>query len=143
MNIRIDFPITRSAVRLISLQDKDLIESLTFAYTFAYTSVMVTVQANGFDWDQGNRSKCQKHGLSIAAIESLFTRPIAIFPDERHSRKEKRYRAVGQTSAGRYVFIVFTLRRKESGVLIRPISARYMHKKEVTAYEKENPDLQE
>ncbi len=27
--------------------------------------------------------------------------------------------------------------------IIRPISARYMHKKEITAYEKENPDIQE
>jgi len=26
-------------------------------------------------------------------------------------------------------------------LLIRPISARYMHKKEIEAYEKENPDL--
>ncbi len=27
--------------------------------------------------------------------------------------------------------------------IIRPTSARYMHKKEITAYEKENPDIQE
>jgi len=39
------------------------------------------------------------------------------------------------------VFIVFTLRRKGDELLIRPISARYMHKKEIDAYEKENPDL--
>jgi hypothetical protein len=42
---------------------------------------------------------------------------------------------------GRGVFIVFTLRRKGDEVLIRPISARYMHKKEIEAYEEENPDL--
>ena len=30
----------------------------------------------------------------------------------------------------------------ENDVLIRPISARYMHAKEVRAYEKENPGLQ-
>jgi uncharacterized protein len=41
------------------------------------------------------------------------------------------------------VFIVFTFRRKGDEVLIRPISARYMHRKEVEAYEKENPDLQD
>jgi hypothetical protein len=39
------------------------------------------------------------------------------------------------------VFIVFTLRRKGEEALIRPISARYMHKKEIEAYEKENPEL--
>jgi hypothetical protein len=29
---------------------------------------------DGFDWDDGNRSKCQKHGMSIAEIEALFLR---------------------------------------------------------------------
>jgi uncharacterized DUF497 family protein len=42
---------------------------------------------------------------------------------------------------GRGVFIIFTLRRRGDEVLIRPISARYMHKKETETYEKENPDL--
>jgi uncharacterized DUF497 family protein len=36
----------------------------------------------GFDWDVGNRTKCKKHGLSIAEIESLFNRPIIILPDK-------------------------------------------------------------
>ena len=45
----------------------------------------MTVQANGFDWDKGNRAKCEKHGLSTSVIESLFTRPIAILPDAAHS----------------------------------------------------------
>jgi hypothetical protein len=39
------------------------------------------------------------------------------------------------------VFIVFTLRRKGEELLIPPIGARHMHKKEIDAYEKENPDL--
>ena len=37
------------------------------------------------------------------------------------------------------MFIVFTLRRKGDELLIRPIGAPYMHKKEIDAYEKENP----
>jgi uncharacterized DUF497 family protein len=40
-------------------------------------------------------------------------------------------------------FIVFTLRRTGDEVLIRPASARYMHKKEMETYEKENTDIQE
>src|SRR5260370_28929712 len=28
----------------------------------------------GFDWDEGNRSKCQKHGVSRAVIESMFSK---------------------------------------------------------------------
>lgn len=101
----------------------------------------MTLHANGFEWDKGNRAKCEKHGLSVSAIESLFTRPLAILPDSAHSHSERRFRAIGRTEKGRGVFIVFTLRRKGDEVLIRPISARYMHKKEIEAYEKENPDL--
>jgi uncharacterized DUF497 family protein len=37
--------------------------------------------------------------------------------------------------------MIFTLRRKGEEVLIRPIGARYMHKREIETYEKENPDL--
>jgi uncharacterized DUF497 family protein len=36
---------------------------------------------------------------------------------------------------------VFTERDRGDGVLIRPISARYMHKKEVESYEKTYPDV--
>lgn len=68
---------------------------------------------------------------------------VAILPDTAHSTRETRYRAVGKTEEGRAVFIVFTLRRRGKEVLVRPISARYMHAKEVRAYEKENPQLQQ
>jgi uncharacterized DUF497 family protein len=103
----------------------------------------MALHANGFDWDKGNRGKCEKHGLSVSVIEGLFARPLAIFPDAAHSQSERRFRAIGRTAKGRGVFIVFTLRRKRDEVLIRPVSARYMHKKEIEAYEKENPYIQE
>jgi uncharacterized protein len=96
------------------------------------------LQFHGFDWDRGNRAKCQKHGLSVALIEGLFARPLAIVPSAADSREESRFCAVGQTGSGRRVFLVFTLRRKGDKQLIRPISARYMHKKEIESYEKEN-----
>jgi uncharacterized DUF497 family protein len=104
------------------------------------------LQFDGFDWDRGNRAKCQKHGLSIALIESLFARPLAIIPNAPDSHEERRLCAVGQTANGRRVFLVFTLRRKGDKhrgdeQLIRPISARYMHNKEVESYEKENPGV--
>ena len=53
------------------------------------------LQANGFDWDRGNRGKCEKHGLSVSVIEGLFTRPLAILPDAAHSQPENRFRARG------------------------------------------------
>jgi uncharacterized DUF497 family protein len=96
------------------------------------------LQFDTFDWDRGNRTKCQKHGLSIALIESLFARPLAIIPSATGSGEESRFCAVGRAGNGRKVFLVFTLRRKGDKQLIRPISARYMHRKEIESYEKEN-----
>jgi uncharacterized DUF497 family protein len=55
----------------------------------------------GFDWDVGNRTKCKKHGLSIAEIESLFNRPIIILPDKENPQGERRFRAIGTTEKGR------------------------------------------
>jgi uncharacterized protein len=48
---------------------------------------------------------------------------------------EPRMRAIGKRQAGRYVFLVFMLRDSVAVVMLRPISARYMHKKEVDHYE--------
>ena len=30
------------------------------------------MDADGFDWDAGNRDKCQKHGVARAEIEALL-----------------------------------------------------------------------
>ena len=91
----------------------------------------------GFDWDGGNREKCQKHGVSTAVIESLFRGPIAVFPDPAHSAREERFKAIGGAEDGRGVLIVFTLRVHEGQTLIRPISARYIRRKESEYYEEE------
>ena len=90
----------------------------------------------GFDWDEGNIGKCQKHGVSRREIEdALNSRPV-VAPDLRHSGTEQRFIAVQRNAEGRPMFIAFTYRQVADGVLIRPVSARYMHKKEAAAYEK-------
>ena len=94
------------------------------------------MEFSGFDWDAANRTKCQKHGVTIAVIESLFLRGVMILPDIEHSQREFRFRAIGHTEQDRAVFVVFTMRRRAAERFIRPISARYMHKKEVEHYEK-------
>jgi uncharacterized DUF497 family protein len=90
---------------------------------------MMTRHANGFDWDHGNRATCEKHGLSVATIEDLYARPLAVLPDEAHSQREKRFRAVRHTDKGRRVFIVFTFRRNGDDVL-DPTHQRSMHAQE-------------
>lgn len=91
----------------------------------------------GFEWDLGNRQKCEKHGVSIAEIEELFGGAVAVQPDPAHSTGEERFKAIGQTAAGRHVFVAFAIRPRGEIRLIRPISARYMHRKEIEHYEAE------
>jgi uncharacterized DUF497 family protein len=97
----------------------------------------MALRVAGFEWDKGNRNKCQRHGVSLETIERLFQRPLAVFPDPEHSGTEERFKAIGRTDDGSGVLIVFTLRGEEEDTFIRPISARYMHRKEVEHYEKE------
>jgi uncharacterized DUF497 family protein len=96
----------------------------------------------GFDWDDGNRDKCRKHGVSIEEIEAAFSRPVILLPDKENPQGEPRMKAIGTTPGGRSVFVVFAWRHVHAGgALLRPISARYMHRKEVESYEKAYPDL--
>jgi uncharacterized DUF497 family protein len=99
--------------------------------------------ATGFDWNYGNRDKCQSHGVSIAEIESIFRESIALLPDPRHSKAKERFKAIGRSAAGRHILVVFTLRKRGDAVLIRPISARYMHGKEIKHYEKQKKEIEE
>ena len=87
----------------------------------------------GFDWDDGNWPKCGKHGVSRAEIEEVFTGAPAVLADPFPA--EARMRAIGKSAAGRYLFVVFMLREIEGQTKLRPISARYMHGKEIAYYE--------
>jgi len=97
----------------------------------------------GFNWDAGNRKKCQKHGLKIDEIETAFRAPMRVFPDPAHSGLETRYLGIGKTAAGRHILIAFTYRSLEQQRFIRPISARFMHSKEITHYEAQSQEPRE
>jgi hypothetical protein len=92
---------------------------------------------SGFEWDDGNWPKCGRHGLTREEIEAVFEFGPAVYPDPAHSREEERMLAIGTTKTGRWVLVAFTLRRQGGETLIRPISARYMHKREVEHYERQ------
>ena len=92
----------------------------------------------GFNWDDGNLSKCEKHGATRASIEWALEGEITLFDDPYDSDIEKRFRAIGKDESGRHVFIVFSISHSGNKRLIRPISARYMHKKEIESYERQN-----
>ena len=90
-----------------------------------------------FEWDEGNWPKCGKHGVSREEIEQVLFSTPAVMPGP--CLDESRLRAIGKTHAGRYVFLVFLLLETRTNTKIntklRPISARYMHQKEIDHYE--------
>ena len=104
--------------------------------------VQVKEAITGFDWDDGNRSKCLKHGVSTEEVESLFLRPIMILPDEAHSAAEARFKAVGKTAAGRqFSWSLLSARNRST---LRPVHQRPLYAQERSEhYEKENPNRQE
>ena len=50
--------------------------------------------------------------------------------------------AIGMVGSGRHIFVVFTLRQHGSRTLLRPISARYMHQREIAIYDQARARLQ-
>jgi len=97
---------------------------------------------SGFEWDDGNRRHCQKHGLSPKQIEHFLQRDnLLVTPDVLHAQQEERYLAIGRARTGKPMMVVFTIRIADSTMRIRPISARYMHEKEARKYEEESAKI--
>lgn len=90
-------------------------------------------QCEGFEWDKGNKEKnLESHRVASSECEEIFfNQPLIVADDEGHSISETRYYALGQTVAGRKLFVVFTIRKNQ----IRVISARDMSRKERKIYQ--------
>ena len=86
------------------------------------------VKLTGFEWDKGNRSKNRlKHNVEASECEEVFfNKPIIIFPDEKHSVLEKRYKVIGISTNGRKLSLAITIRNNR----IRVIMARNQSRKE-------------
>ncbi len=88
----------------------------------------------GFDWDEGNARKNDKHGVSKAEVEQVFlNKPLLLTGDRKHSQRQRRSHALGRTDMDRRLHVTFT--ERGNGTLIRPISARPMSRKERAVYE--------
>jgi uncharacterized DUF497 family protein len=88
--------------------------------------------ASGFQWDAGNAEKnWRSHPVRTSECEQVFfNQPLIVAADVAHSAEEERFFVLGQSDAGRELFLVFTLR----GDLIRVISARDMSRNERKVY---------
>ncbi len=85
----------------------------------------------GFEWDEHNTIKIwTKHQVAPVECEQVFFSNPFVVSGTKWSFDGQRFYALGQTGAGRQLFVVFTLRRE----LIRVISARDMSRKERKVY---------
>lgn len=86
----------------------------------------------GFEWDEANTAKnWERHGVTPEEAEDVFfNEPLVVRSDVQHSKREKRFYALGRTDVGRYLFVAFTIR----GSLVRVISVRDMNRRERSAY---------
>jgi uncharacterized protein len=89
-------------------------------------------KCKGFEWDEGNSNKnWHLHRVIDAECEEVFFNlPLIISFDAGHSKREKRFFALGRTENNRRLFVAFTIRQD----LIRVISARDMTKRELRKY---------
>ncbi|MBU0501939.1 MAG: BrnT family toxin [Candidatus Margulisbacteria bacterium] len=62
--------------------------------------------------------------------EIFFNEPLVV-PDDKHSKMEQRFYALGRTNQDRLLFVVYTIRSNK----IRVISARDMNKRERGCYQ--------
>lgn len=87
-----------------------------------------------FEWDEGNREKPKKHGLTPEEVEeTFFDDQKKQFADWEHSTiEEERITLLGKTKKGRLLNVTYTIRSNK----IRVITARPINRKEVPLYEK-------
>ena len=89
--------------------------------------------SENFDWDDGNRHKNLKHGISCEEVESLFRQDRYIFAGRISEPAHPEWRGLilGRGDSGRALTLIFTRR----GERLRPISCRPMREGERRFYE--------
>jgi hypothetical protein len=86
-------------------------------------------QLAGFEWDVHNVGHIATHEVSPAEAEEVVSLRHVIIPAAPKSG-EKRWKLLGTTEAGRYLVVVFTIRRRR----FRTVTAYPMNRVERSAY---------
>ena len=73
-----------------------------------------------------------RHGIDFGEIEELFRHPHVILRGSLDQYGERRHISLGQTAAGRYLFVVYIAVRKDA--LAKVITARDMMDRERRYY---------
>lgn len=84
-----------------------------------------------FDWDEANREKSLKHGVTWQEAEECFLNRHFVFESKKEALAERRWLLLGESIGRKKLAVVFTLRADKA----RVISARPMSRKERRFYE--------
>ena len=83
----------------------------------------------GFDWDSANQEHILRHGVIPEEVEDVASRKNVVLT-ANSVKREKRWKLLGKTSAGRYLVVIFTVRRKR----FRAVTAYDMNATERKTY---------
>jgi uncharacterized DUF497 family protein len=89
----------------------------------------LTEGIEGFDWDPANVAHVLRHAVTPFEVEEVVSRPhISIAT--RTVNGGERWKLFGKTESGRYLVVVFTIRRKQ----FRAVTAYQMNATERRKY---------
>jgi uncharacterized DUF497 family protein len=83
----------------------------------------------GFEWDAANVGHLLRHSVSPSEVEETAGRSYVIIP-AKVINGEKRWKLFGKTVSGRYLVVVFTIRRRR----FRAVTAYEMNASERRNY---------
>jgi uncharacterized DUF497 family protein len=83
----------------------------------------------GFDWDSANIGHIVRHLVTPFEVEEVTVGKYVVITAKTVER-EKRWKLFGKTISGRYLVVVFTIRRK----LFRTVTAYQMNTAERSQY---------
>jgi uncharacterized protein len=89
----------------------------------------LTGAIEGFDWDAANVGHILRHAVTPFEVEEAVSRRHITFAATT-VEGEKRWKLFGKTESGRYLVVVFTIRRKR----FRTVTAYQMNASERRKY---------
>jgi uncharacterized DUF497 family protein len=90
------------------------------------------MRIDGFEWDEANAVKnVVRHNAYPDEIEEVFYNTHKL-----RKTKQERYLLYGVTDAGRYLFVVFIIKKKKKQNIAIVIRARDMTQREKRYYQK-------
>lgn len=98
-------------------------------YTLSVYTLRLSEEIEGFDWDAANVGHILRHAVTPFEVEEAVGGRQVTFP-AKTINGEKRWKLLGKTESGRYLVVVFTIRRE----LFRTVTAYEMNSAERKKY---------